>query len=52
MGTKSGCDVVERNIVIFETVSEFLESLQNKEINDALAKLTDQEKKVLGLKWI
>lgn len=42
-------DVVEREMVIYENISEYLESEKNTEIKAALSKLTDNEKKLLGL---
>ena len=42
-------DVSEREMVIYDTVSEYLDSVKSKEVKTALAKLTDKEKQLLGL---
>lgn len=43
-------DVSEREMFVYESISEYLESEKNAEIKAALSKLTDKEKELLGLK--
>jgi hypothetical protein len=43
-------DISEKEMVIFETMEEYLETLKNKKVKTALDKLTDEEKELLGLK--
>ena len=43
-------DVSEREMIVYDNLSEYLESEKNAEIKAALNKLTDKEKELLGLK--
>ena len=49
MGSNN-CDIDEREMVVYDNLSEYLESEKNAEIKAALNKLTDKEKELLGLK--
>jgi hypothetical protein len=44
------CGVSEREMVVYDNISEYLEGVKNVEIKTALNKLTDKEKELLGLK--
>lgn len=43
-------DISEREMVVYDNVSEYLEDIKNEEVKTALNKLTDKEKELLGLK--
>lgn len=43
-------NVSEREMVVYDNISEYLEGVKNAEIKTALSKLTDKEKELLGLK--
>jgi hypothetical protein len=42
------CKVVDVTIVVFDSVAEFIQASERKEIEDALEKLTDREKELLS----
>jgi hypothetical protein len=44
------CGVSEREMVVYDNISEYLEGVKNVEIKTDLNKLTDKEKELLGLK--
>lgn len=43
-------DISEREMVVYDNVSEYLEGIKNAAVQTALNKLTDKEKELLGLK--
>lgn len=42
-------DVVEREMVVYDNIGEYLEGIKNQAVQTALNKLTKEEKELLGL---
>ena len=43
-------DVVERDMVVYDNIGEYLEHVKNQAVQTARNKLTDEEKELLGLR--